>query len=133
MGMPNLRFNKSLTKKLLHSKISEDRKVNFKTMDWGQDNKDYLYGSVYWRPFIGGYLFFVYKEEDRYKLIVINKKGLVGIYLIADIEEYCKYIDIGKLDTDAFIRNKKLLENLGLTGYLEIEGDLLFLYDHVEV
>ena len=131
--MINLRFNRPLTKKLLKSVISEDRKVNFQSMDWGQENTDNLYGSIYWRPFLGGYIFFVHKEEERYKLIVVNKNGLVGIYIISDIEEFMSMIPVGKIDKDKFINNKELFNGLGQTGYIQIEDGALYLYDHVEV
>jgi hypothetical protein len=131
--MVNLRFNKPLTKKLLHSTIREDMKVNFQSMDWGQENTDAIYGCIYWRPFIGGYAFFIIKEEDKYKLVAINRKGLIGIYLISDIEEFMDMIPIGKLEVVEFAPKKELLLGLGLTGYIQIENEALYVYDHVEI
>ena len=130
---PNLRFNKSLTKKLIKSIPCEENKKNKNSLDWALENTNKLYGSFYSSVF-GISLFIIQKKsEDMYRIIASNNKGVYGFYIIDDINEYLNFIGVEEL----FFDNQELIsaiieETLEYpnTGIINIDDGRIFIYEH---
>ena len=129
----NLRFNKSLTKKLIKSIPCEENKKNKKSLDWALENTNKLYGS-FCSSMFGISLFIIQKKsEDMYRIIASNNKGLYGFYIIDDINEYLDFIGVEEL----FFDNQELIsaiieETLEYpnTGIINIDDGRIFVYEH---
>lgn len=130
---PNLRFNKSLTKKLIKSIPYEENKKNKESLDWALENTNKLYGSFCSSVF-GINLFIIQKKsEDMYRIIASNNKGVYGFYIIDDINEYLDFIGVEEL----FFDNQELIsaiieETLEYpnTGIINIDDGRIFIYEH---
>lgn len=131
MAIPNLRFNKGLTRKLIKSSPKE--KLNSNTIKWHLENDDKLYGSFADNIF-GTTLFFIqYDGVDRYRLIVAKSNGFLGIYLIDDIDSYLEYIGAERLEmTDDESVSGAIDAALTLpnTGIIKISDEKIYVYDH---
>jgi hypothetical protein len=76
-------------------------------------------------------VFVVTSYKNEYKLIC-SKRNELAIYLIEDIEEFLKFINIDELvsvDQDAMTRALENVKPLPATGVAIIQNDKLFLYD----
>jgi len=131
---PNLRFNRKLTKKLLKSIPEEEYKPTLQTIEWNIDNSNKLFGS--WSKDIFGRvtIFTLYRfKKDLYRLIVSNEKGLAGLYLIDNIEDYLNFIGVEELELqnqDEIVEALKQTNEMPNTGIICIDEEKIFLYDH---
>ena len=130
---PNLRFDKSLTKKLLKS--SKGERLSSMSIKWNlENNPDKIYGSYYTSLFGTVYGFFVQRiDEETYRLIMITSKGKIMLFIIDDIDLYLEQITVQELFVqnkqimaDVFAETKKLLS----AGLVVIEEDKTYIYVH---
>lgn len=130
---PNLRFDKSLTKKLLKS--SKGERLSSMSIKWNlENNPDKIYGSYYTNLFGTVYGFFVQRiDEETYRLVMITSKGKIMLFIIDDIDLYLEQITVQELFVqntqimaDVFAETKKLLS----AGLVVIEEDKTYIYVH---
>lgn len=130
---PNLRFDKSLTKKLLKS--SKGEKLNATSIKWNlENNPDKIYGSYYTNLFGTVYGFFVQRiDEETYRMVMITSKGKMMLFIIDDIDLYLEQITVQEL----FVQNKQLMidvftetKKLLSAGLVVIEEDKTYIYVH---
>lgn len=130
---PNLRFDKSLTKKLLKS--SKGERLSSMSIKWNlENNPDKIYGSYYTNLFGTVYGFFVQRiDEETYRLVMITSKGKIMLFIIDDIDLYLEQIIVQELFVqntqimaDVFAETKKLLS----AGLVVIEEDKTYIYVH---
>lgn len=131
MSLPNLRFNKHLTKKLIKSSPKE--RINSQTVKWHLENSNQNFGSFVNGP-LSTVLFIIQQvEEDRYRLVVAKSNGFCGIYLIDNIDLYLDYIGAEKLEMIDEEEAAKVLEAtkiLPSSGIIYIDEKKIFVYDH---
>lgn len=132
--IPNLRFNKNITRKLLSSKAANT--LSSASVRWHVDNTpDNTYGT-YCDSWFKTYIFIIQPGEgNTHRLVVLHNKGLYGIYLIENLDVYLKYIPSGLINEDIGETLRKALDELKdmpNSGILEIdnESEEIFLYDH---
>ena len=131
--IPNLRFNKKMTKKLIASIPEENIKKNKLGLDWAIDNTNKIYGSCYSTLFETTLFMIEKKSEDMYRLIIADKKGICGFYIIDDIEEYLEFIGVEELffdNQDTLVDAIKETTNYPNTGIVNIDGGKIFVYEH---
>lgn len=130
---PNLRFDKSLTKKLLKS--SKGEKLNATSIKWNlENNPDKIYGSYYTNLFGTVYGFFIQRiDEETYRMVMITSKGKMMLFIIDDIDLYLEQITVQEL----FVQNKQLMidvfaetKKLLSAGLVVIEEDKTYIYVH---
>lgn len=130
---PNLRFDKSLTKKLLKS--SKGERLSPMSIKWNlENNPDKIYGSYYTNLFGTVYGFFIQRiDEETYRLVMITSKGKIMLFIIDDIDLYLEQITVQELFVqntqimaDVFAETKKLLS----AGLVVIEEDKTYIYVH---
>lgn len=130
---PNLRFDKSLTKKLLKS--SKGEKLSTISIKWNlENNPDKIYGSYYTNLFGTVYGFFIQRiDEETYRMVMITSKGKMMLFIIDDIDLYLEQITVQELFVenkqlmiDVFAETKKLLS----AGLVVIEEDKTYIYVH---
>ena len=130
---PNLRFDKSLTKKLLKS--SKGEKLSTISIKWNlENNPDKIYGSYYTNLFGTVYGFFIQRiDEETYRMVMITSKGKMILFIIDDIDLYLEQITVQELFVenkqlmiDVFAETKKLLS----AGLVVIEEDKTYIYVH---
>lgn len=130
---PNLRFDKSLTKKLLKS--SKGEKLNATSIKWNlENNPDKIYGSYYTNLFGTVYGFFIQRiDEETYRMVMITSKGKMMLFIIDDINLYLEQITVQEL----FVQNKQLMidvfaetKKLLSAGLVVIEEDKTYIYVH---
>jgi hypothetical protein len=130
---PNLRFDKSLTKKLLKS--SKGERLSSMSIKWNlENNPDKIYGSYYTNLFGTVYGFFIQRiDEETYRLVMITSKGKIMLFIIDDIDLYLEQITVQELFVqntqimaDVFAETKKLLS----AGLVVIEEDKTYIYVH---
>ena len=129
---PNLRFNKKMTKKLIASTPDENIKKNKIGLHWAIENTNKIYGS-YYSTLFGTTLFIIQKKsEDMYRLIIADKKGLCGFYIIDDIENYLEFIGVEELffdNQDTLVDAIKETTTYPNTGIINIDGGKIFVYE----
>ncbi len=130
---PNLRFDKSLTKKLLKS--SKGEKLSTMSIKWNlENNPDKIYGSYYTNLFGTVYGFFIQRiDEETYRMVMITSKGKMMLFIIDDIDLYLEQITVQELFVenkqlmiDVFAETKKLLS----AGLVVVEEDKTYIYVH---
>ena len=130
---PNLRFDKSLTKKLLKS--SKGEKLSTVSIKWNlENNPDKIYGSYYTNLFGTVYGFFIQRiDEETYRMVMITSKGKMMLFIIDDIDLYLEQITVQELFVenkqlmiDVFAETKKLLS----AGLVVVEEDKTYIYVH---
>ena len=130
---PNLRFDKSLTKKLLKS--SKGEKLSTMSIKWNlENNPDKIYGSYYTNLFGTVYGFFIQRiDEETYRMVMITSKGKMMLFIIDDIDLYLEHITVQELFVenkqlmiDVFAETKKLLS----AGLVVVEEDKTYIYVH---
>ena len=129
----NLRFDKSLTKKLLQS--SKGEKLSTMSIKWNlENNPDKIYGSYYTNLFGTVYGFFIQRiDEETYRMVMITSKGKMMLFIIDDIDLYLEQITVQELFVenkqlmiDVFAETKKLLS----AGLVVVEEDKTYIYVH---
>lgn len=131
MSLPNLRFNKTLTKRLIKS--SPEEKVNIQTIKWHLENSNQNFGSYTDGLFKTTLFFLQQMEEDRFRLVIAQSDGFLGIYIIDDIDAYLNYIGamrLEMLDDTEVSRILNTAKELPNTGIICIDEDKIFIYDH---
>ena len=130
---PNLRFDKSLTKKLLKS--SKGEKLSTVSIKWNlENNPDKIYGSYYTNLFGTVYGFFIQRiDKETYRMVMITSKGKMMLFIIDDIDLYLEHITVQELFVenkqlmiDVFAETKKLLS----AGLVVVEEDKTYIYVH---
>lgn len=130
---PNLRFDKSLTKKLLKS--SKGEKLSTMSIKWNlENNPDKIYGSYYTNLLGTVYGFFIQRiDEETYRMVMITSKGKMMLFIIDDIDLYLEQITVQELFVenkqlmiDVFAETKKLLS----AGLVVVEEDKTYIYVH---
>jgi hypothetical protein len=125
-----LDFNKKRTKTLIKASRSAVGMTKLR-LDWLEQNKQSVCGNIYESWFSDNTVFVVTSYKNEYKLIC-SKRNELAIYLIEDIEEFLKFINIDELvsvDQDAMTRALENVKPLPATGVAIIQNDKLFLYD----
>lgn len=125
-----LDFNKKRTKTLIKASQSAEGMTRLR-LDWLEQNKQSVCGNIYESWFSDNTVFVVTSYGNEYKLIC-SKRNELAIYLIEDIEEFLKFINIGELvsvDKEAMNRALENVRPLPATGVVVIQNNKLFLYD----
>lgn len=125
-----LDFNKKRTKTLIKASRSAAGMTRLR-LDWLEQNKQSVCGNIYESWFSDNTVFVVTSYKNEYKLIC-SKRNELAIYLIEDIEEFLKFINIDELvsiDQDAMTKALENVKPLPATGVAIIQNDKLFLYD----
>ncbi len=125
-----LDFNKKRTKTLIKASRSAVGMTKLR-LDWLEQNRQSVCGNIYESWFSDNTVFVVTSYKNEYKLIC-SKRNELAIYLIEDIEEFLKFINIDELvsvDQDAMTRALENVKSLPATGVAIIQNDKLFLYD----
>ena len=125
-----LDFNKKRTKTLIKASRSAVGMTKLR-LDWLEQNKKSVCGNIYESWFSDNTVFIVTSYKNEYKLIC-SKNNELSIYLIEDIEEFLKFINIDELvsvDQDAMTKALENVKPLPATGVAIIQNDKLFLYD----
>lgn len=129
-----LNFNKKRTKQLIKASSHADGMTKCR-LDWLEENKQSVCGNIYESWFSGNTVFIVSGYENEYKLFC-SKNDELSIYLIEDIEEFLKFINIGELmstNKEAMVEALNNVKPLPATGVVVIQNNKLFLYDFVGV
>jgi hypothetical protein len=125
-----LDFNRKRTKALIKASQSAEGMTKLR-LDWLEQNKQSVCGNIYESWFSDNTVFVVTSYGNEYKLIC-SKRNELAIYLIEDIEEFLKFINIGELisvDKGAMNRALENVRPLPATGVVIIQNEKLFLYD----
>ena len=125
-----LDFNRKRTKALIKASQSAEGMTKLR-LDWLEQNKQSVCGNIYESWFSDNTVFVVTSYGNEYKLIC-SKRNELAIYLIEDIEEFLKFINIDELvsvDQDAMTKALENVKPLPATGVAIIQNDKLFLYD----
>ena len=129
-----LDFNKKKTKQLIKASHIATGMSKYR-LDWLEENKRSVCGTIYESWFSGNTVFIVTNYENEYKLICSHGDEL-AIYLIEDIEEFLNFINIGELmstNKEAMVKALNDVKPLPATGVVVIQNDKIFLYDFVGV
>jgi hypothetical protein len=129
-----LNFNKKRTKQLIKASSYADGMTKCR-LDWLEENKQSVCGNIYESWFSGNTVFIVSGYENEYKLFC-SKNDELSIYLIEDIEEFLKFINIGELmstNKEAMVEALNNVKPLPATGVVVIQNNKIFLYDFVGV
>ncbi len=129
-----LNFNKKRTKQLIKASSYADGMTKCR-LDWLEENKRSVCGNIYESWFSGNTVFIVSGFENEYKLFC-SRNDELSIYLIEDIEEFLKFINIGELmsaNKEAMVAALDNVKPLPATGVVVIQNNKLFLYDFVGV
>lgn len=131
--VPNLRFNRKLTKKLIKA-MPKDRVTSLLNINWAYDNsEDRVYGLCHTGLFKSTMFYLQRIDEDRYRLVVADGKPMCSFYLIDDIEQFLNVVGAELLDLEDPKAAKDAVEKAVIcpsTGMLVIENDEIFIYDH---
>lgn len=131
--VPNLRFNKKLTKKLIKA-IPKERTTSLLSIEWGYENtKDKIYGLSYDGLFKSTMFYLQQLDDEKYRLVVADGKPMCSFYLIDDIDKFLDIVGVEALDLEDNEMVRKALDDAIIcpnTGILYIEDDEIFIYDH---
>ena len=131
--MPNLRYNKSLTRTLIKSSPNEEDKITLASIKWNMENKKNVYGLVHHGLFKTTVFFLQCVENEQYRLVVSDGSPYCNIYIIDNIEKFVDAIGLGILDWDNMDEVYAALEEtatIPATGILIIDDNEVYLYDH---
>jgi hypothetical protein len=129
-----LNFNRKRTKQLIKASSYADGMTKCR-LDWLEENKQSVCGNIYESWFSGNTVFIVSGYENEYKLFC-SRNDELSIYLIEDIEEFLKFINIGELmstNREAMVEALNNVKPLPATGVVVIQNNKIFLYDFVGV
>ena len=129
-----LSFNKKRTKQLVKASQTAEGMSKCR-LDWLEENKQSVCGNICESWFSGNTVFIVSSFGNEYKLFC-SRNDELSIYLIEDIEEFLKFINIGELmstDKGAMIKALNNVKSLPANGVVVIQNDKIFLYDFVGV
>lgn len=129
-----LNFNKKRTKQLIKASQTADGMSKYR-LDWLEENKQSVCGNIYESWFSGNTVFIVSSFDNEYKLFC-SRNDELSIYLIEDIEEFLKFINIGELmstDREAMVKALNNVKSLPANGVVVIQNNKIFLYDFVGV
>ena len=129
-----LNFNKKRTKQLIKASQTADGMSKYR-LDWLEENKQSVCGNIYESWFSGNTVFIVSSFGNEYKLFC-SRNDELSIYLIEDIEEFLKFINIGELmstDREAMVKALNNVKSLPANGVVVIQNNKIFLYDFVGV
>ena len=129
-----LNFNKKRTKQLIKASQSAEGMSKCR-LDWLEENKQSVCGNIYESWFSGNTVFIVSSFGNEYKLFC-SRNDELSIYLIEDIEEFLKFINIGELmstDREAMAKALNNVKPLPANGVVVIQNNKIFLYDFVGV
>ena len=129
-----LDFNKKRTKQLIKASQTAEGMSKYR-LNWLEENKQSVCGNIYESWFSGNTVFIVSSFGNEYKLFC-SRNDELSIYLIEDIEEFLKFINIGELmstDKKAMVDALNNVKSLPATGVVVIQNDKIFLYDFVGV
>ena len=129
-----LNFNKKRTKQLIKASQTAEGMSKCR-LDWLEENKQSVCGNIYESWFSGNTVFIVSSFGNEYKLFC-SRNDELSIYLIEDIEEFLKFINIGELmstDREAMAKALNNVKPLPANGVVVIQNNKIFLYDFVGV
>ena len=129
-----LNFNKKRTKQLIKASQTAEGMSKCR-LDWLEENKQSVCGNIYESWFSGNTVFIVSSFGNEYKLFC-SRNDELSIYLIEDIEEFLKFINIGELmstDRKAMVKALNNVKSLPANGVVVIQNNKIFLYDFVGV
>ena len=129
-----LNFNKKRTKQLIKASQTVEGMSKCR-LDWLEENKQSVCGNIYESWFSGNTVFIVSSFGNEYKLFC-SRNDELSIYLIEDIEEFLKFINIGELmstDRKAMVKALNNVKSLPANGVVVIQNNKIFLYDFVGV
>jgi hypothetical protein len=130
---PNLRFNKSLTRKLLKSSPAKEDRSSLLTVNWNIDNKTKVFGSCDIGWFKSTMFFLQKMEEDRFRLVVSDGNPLCKFFLIDDIEKFLDVIGVQILDMENTDNVIEALEQTAVCpncGIIVVENEEVYVYEH---
>lgn len=133
MGVPNLRLNKKITKKILQSRVDDG--VRLITINWGMENNNKLYGS-YKTGLFKTWVMAIHKtEDDVYRLLISDGNKFFEVYSIEDIDEYLELVGAIELPLEDKKAAEKIIreaDNIPSSGLILVREGRLYAYDHVE-
>lgn len=130
---PNLRYNKSLTRKLIKSIPDSEFKPTLLNIEWNMENGHNVYGLKHEGLFKTTVFFLQRLEENRYRLVVSDGQPICSFYIIDDIEKFLNVVGVEILELDNAREIRKALEETVIvpnTGIMIINEDEIFIYDH---
>lgn len=129
--MPNLRYNKKLSKML--NKLKANGKVpglTFSQLIWHTENSEKIFINECNTLFSSNRFIITYYEE-RGRLFHINKSGICSVYLIEDMEGFLSkcnfYMRIPKENLYHLLKNSSILP---FSGIVRSDEDGIQIYNH---
>jgi hypothetical protein len=129
--MPNLRYNKKLSKILNSLKANEKIPgLAFSQLTWHTENSEKIFINEYNTLFSSNRFIITYYEE-RGRLFHVNKSGICSVYLIEDMEDFLSkcsfYIRTPKENLYHLLRNSSILP---LNGIVRSDKNGIQIYNH---
>jgi len=132
---PNLRFNRKVSKMLIHAIPKDHEKTNLHHIEWNfQNHTNKIFGLEKLGLFKSKLFLLQRLENGQYRLIVPSGTGpLCSFYIIDDIERFIDIIGIKVVSEDgdpsllAALEETKMVPH---TGLIYIEGETIYVYDH---
>lgn len=133
--IPNLRFNKKLTKKLLKASPKEKDKVSLLSINWNLQNSNKIYGLENIGLFKTTAFFLQLVDDNMYRLVISDGSPLCGFYIIDDIESFIDFIGIQVIEADEedaenINQALELSKSFPNTGIIVVDDGRVFVYEH---
>lgn len=131
--IPNLRFNKKVTKQLLKAAIPKEHHIKLNSIEWNHENGNKIYGLIYQGWFKNTVYFLQRLDEGRYRLVKIDGSPMCDFYLIHDIETFLNQIGVEILELPNPEKVREAFEgtkDVPNSGIIIIEEGELYVYDH---
>ena len=98
---PNLRYNKSLTRKLIKAIPKEKNNITLSNIEWNMENQNNVYGLKYHGLFRSTIFFLQRVNEVEYRLVIPEGSYPVcNFYIIDNIEAFLDIIGVEILELD---------------------------------
>lgn len=131
---PNLRYNKSITKKLIRSCPKKEDRVGLLSINWGMDNKKDVYGLKVRAGLFGYKAYFLQRQDEQHFRLIVPIAGMIcSFYIIDNIEDFLEFVGVQRLEMEEPEITKNAIEtttNVPNTGIILIKDGLLYVYDH---
>ena len=129
--MPNLRYNKKLSKILNNLKVYEKVPgLTFSQLIWHTENSEKIFINEYNTLFSSNRFIITYYEEKG-RLFHITNSGICSIYLIEDVEDFLTkcafYIRTPKENLYHLLKNSSILP---FNGIVRSDEDEIQIYNH---
>lgn len=131
--IPNLRFNKKVSKELIKASIPAEHRIKLHSIEWNFENGDKVYGLIYQGWFKKAVYFLQRIDEERYRLVRVDGGPMCDFYLITDIDQFLELIGVEILDLPDPNKIRTAFEgtiDVPNSGIILIEEGELYVYDH---